>query len=400
MDTAGKKKFILNIAYWIIVLALFYVALKYFINLIMPFFIAVILAALSRPLAKLLASPTKKVRTDEGSEMVIPRSVRITEKFAAIISVFILFIVIFGIITLIGIRLVDRGVEIVEKVPSIYYDSVAPALESLLERAENWASRIDDSVLEMVESAAANIVGTIGSKVTELSGKLILAISSIASKLPKFLLNTVICLIATVFIAIDFESIAAFFRINLPNRTLTVVTEFKDSLVDIVWQFIKSYFLIFLITTVEITLGFLIIGQPKPLLLGVIIAVFDAFPIVGSGMILLPFSIITLASGMIGRGIGLLIVYLVVVIVRQVIEPKIVGKRVGLKPIVTLVCMYIGTKLFGGIGLFAIPIIAAIITDMNNDGTIHLFKTADTAAETGKKADPDKQTDAKAEETV
>ena len=380
-DTKGKKKFILNIVYWLLVLALFYVALKYFINLIMPFFIAVILAALSRPLAKLLSSPTKKVRNEEGGVYVVPRSVRITEKLAAIISVVILFIIIFGIVTLICVRVVDRGVDLVESIPSVYYESVAPALESLLERAETWASKIDESVLEMVENAAANIVGTIGSKVTELSGKLIVAISSIASKLPAFLLNTIICLIATMFIAIDFDTIAGFFKINLPNKALTVVTEFKDSLVDIVWQFIKSYFLIFVITTTEISIGFLIIGQPKALVLGIVIAIFDAFPIVGSGMILLPFSIITLASGKIGRGIGLFVVYLIVVIVRQIIEPKIVGKRVGLKPIVTLVCMYMGTKLFGGIGLFALPILAAIITDMNNDGTIHLFKSVSTGEE-------------------
>lgn len=379
MDIERKKKFILNIIYWILVLALFYVALKYFINLIMPFFIAVILAALSRPLAKLLASPNKKIRTSEGGEYVVPRSVRITEKFAAIISVFLLFLVIFGLITLICVRIVDSGVDLVEKIPSVYYESVAPALETLLDRAEAWASRIDDSVLAMVESSAANIVGTIGSKVTELSGRLILAISSIAGKLPGFLLNMIICLIATVFIAVDIDGITGFFKRNLPEKTLTVVTEFKDSLVDIVWQFIKSYFLIFVITTAEITVGFLIIGQPRPLLLGMLIAVFDAFPIVGSGMILLPFSIITMASGMLGRGIGLLIVYLVVVIVRQIIEPKIVGKRVGLKPIVTLVCMYVGTKLFGGIGLFAVPILAAIINDMNSDGTIHLFKVSEEA---------------------
>lgn len=380
MDTAEKKKFILNIVYWLIVLALFYVVLKYLINLVLPFFIAVILAALSRPLAKALASPTKKIKDKQGNVSLAARKFRIPEKVAAIISVVILFIVIFGLVTLVCFRLVERGVDIVGKIPSVYYDSIAPAIESLLDWATKLASRIDESVLEMVESAASNIVGAIGSKITDLSGKLIVLISSIASKVPRFLLNTIISLIATVFIAVDFDTIAEFFKINLPEKTLKMVTEFKDSLVDIVWQFLKSYFIIFLITTTEITIGFLIIGQPKPLLLGILIALFDAFPIVGSGMILLPFSIITMASGMIGRGIGLFVVYLIVVIARQVIEPKIVGKRVGLKPIVTLMCMFVGTKLFGGIGLFAVPILAAIITDMNRDGTIHLFKTKETAS--------------------
>lgn len=227
-----------------------------------------------------------------------------------------------------------------------------------------------------METAAANIIGTIGSKVTDLSGKLIVWISSVATRIPSILLNAIICLIATAFIAADFESISNFFRINLPDRTLSIASEFKDSLSEIVWKFIKSYFVIFLITTAEISLGFLIIGQARPLDLGMLIAVFDAFPIVGSGMILLPMTIITLTSGNIAKGIGLLIIYLVVVIARQIIEPRIVGKRVGLRPIVSLICMYVGTKIFGGIGLFALPILTAIITDMNDSGIIHIFRRA------------------------
>ncbi len=66
-------------------------------------------------------------------------------------------------------------------------------------------------------------------------------------------------------------------------------------------------------------------------------------------MILLPWSIITLLTGNTMRGLGILIIYAVVVIARQIIEPKIVGKHVGLRPIVTLTCMYAGSKLFGGL---------------------------------------------------
>ena len=371
--TAHQKDFLLKLAYWLVLLGILYVALKYLINIIMPFFLALIFAAVSRPLAKLMSAKTKKVKDKNGTVTEVPRRVRINSNAAAVISVVILFVIIIGLATLLCVRIVDRGAELVEKIPDAYYDSVLPALEAILSKAETWAAGVDDSVLETVETAAANIIGTVGSKVTELSGKLIVGISSIATKIPTLLLNTIICLIATVFIAIDFDDIAGFFRINLPERPLTVVTEFKDSLVDIVWQFIKSYFFIFLITTAEITVGFLIVGQAKPLALGMLIAIFDAFPIVGSGMILLPFSIITMFSGKVLKGIGLFIVYAVVVIVRQIIEPKIVGKRVGLRPIVTLVCMYVGTELFGGIGLFALPILAAIINDMNENGTIHLF---------------------------
>ena len=80
-------------------------------------------------------------------------------------------------------------------------------------------------------------------------------------------------------------------------------------------------------------------------------------------------------------GIGLFILYLTVVIARQIIEPKIVGKHVGLRPVVTLSCMYIGTQLFGGIGLLGLPVTAAIIADLNDQGHIHLFKRAEKKGE-------------------
>ena len=371
-----RKSFLINLTYWLVLLAIVYVALKYLINLVMPFFLALLFVAVSRPLTRWLTAKTKKVRGKDGKVTEVPRKFSMTKKIASLLSVFLMFTLFVGLATLLCVKLFDKGVEQIEQIPEIYYENVQPALETILDSTRKWIAGADESLLDTVETAAANIIGTIGSKVTDLSGKLIVWISSVATRIPSILLNAIICLIATAFIAADFESISNFFRINLPDRTLSIASEFKDSLSEIVWKFIKSYFVIFLITTAEISLGFLIIGQARPLDLGMLIAVFDAFPIVGSGMILLPMTIITLTSGNIAKGIGLLIIYLVVVIARQIIEPRIVGKRVGLRPIVSLICMYVGTKIFGGIGLFALPILAAIITDMNDSGIIHIFRRA------------------------
>lgn len=371
-----RKSFLTNLTYWSVLLAIVYVALKYLINLVMPFFLALIFVAVSRPLTRWLTAKTKKVKAKDGTISILPRKFSMPQGIASLLSVFLMFTLFVGLAALLCVRIFDKGVEQIEQIPAVYYENVQPALETILDSTRDWIAGADESLLDAVETAAANIIGTLGSKVTDLSGKLIVWISSVATRIPTILLNTIICLIATAFIAVDFESISNFFRINLPERTLSIASKFKDSLSEIVWKFIKSYFVIFLITTTEISLGFLIVGQAKPLALGMLIAVFDAFPIVGSGMILLPMSIITLTSGNIAKGIGLLTVYLVVVIARQIIEPRIVGKRVGLRPIVTLICMYVGTRVFGGIGLFALPILAAIITDMNDSGIIHIFSRA------------------------
>ncbi|HBI72809.1 MAG TPA: sporulation integral membrane protein YtvI, partial [Lachnospiraceae bacterium] len=73
-------------------------------------------------------------------------------------------------------------------------------------------------------------------------------------------------------------------------------------------------------------------------------------------------------------GVGILLLYLFVTAVRQTIEPKIVGKQIGLHPIVTLVLMYVGAQLMGVLGLLLLPILATIIKTLNDEGTIRLFK--------------------------
>ena len=97
-------------------------------------------------------------------------------------------------------------------------------------------------------------------------------------------------------------------------------------------------------------------------------------PILGTGAVLIPWSIINLILGNTKLGIGMLILYIVITAVRQTIEPKIVGQQIGLHPIITLVLMYVGAQLIGVLGLLLLPVIATIIKTLNDEGTIHLFK--------------------------
>lgn len=374
---AARSRFLTNIAFWTVIIAIVFFVFKYFIKLIMPFFIALILAALSRPLTKFLSSGTKTVKDENGDTHEVKRRFHLNRNVSAVVSVVLIFVMILGIVTLICLRVVNASAVYVRQLPTFYSDTIQPGIELGLLKLEQWAADIDDAVLEAAWGAVPNVLSSLGSKVTDFSAKVLVWISSLAGSLPNMLLSTLICLIATVFIAIDFDAISAFLCRNIPAKSLKVALEIKDSFVSIIWQFIRSYFYIFLITATEISVGLIIIGQKNALLIGALIAVFDAFPIVGSGMILLPWAVWMLFAGNIGKGVGLFVLYLIVVIARQIIEPKLVGKHVGLRPIVTLACMFIGTKLFGVLGLFGLPIMAAIITDMNNEGVISVFKTAE-----------------------
>ena len=143
------------------------------------------------------------------------------------------------------------------------------------------------------------------------------------------------------------------------------------------WSYTRSYALILLITFGEIALGLTIVGVKHAAGIAVAIAIFDILPVVGSGLVLLPWTIVTLISGNLAQGIGLGVIYVVVIVVRQIMEPKIVGDRVGLHPIVTLLSMVLGVYLFGGIGLLGLPITVALIHALNKQGAIHLYRMTD-----------------------
>ena len=135
-----------------------------------------------------------------------------------------------------------------------------------------------------------------------------------------------------------------------------------------------SYFLILGITFSELLIGLAILRVNRFVLIAFLIAVLDIFPVLGTGAVLVPWAIIAFIQGRIGFGIGLLVLYALITVIRQIIEPKIVGKHVGMHPIITLACMFIGTSLFGGYGLFGLPILVAIVLELNSSGAIHIFK--------------------------
>ena len=108
--------------------------------------------------------------------------------------------------------------------------------------------------------------------------------------------------------------------------------------------------------------------------ISLITAIVDILPVLGTGTILVPWGVWSLLTGNIGFGIGILVVYAIITVIRQIIEPKLVASQLGLPAYVTITAMYIGTRLFGFIGLFLLPISIMVLKVLNDDGIIHIFR--------------------------
>jgi sporulation integral membrane protein YtvI len=233
---------------------------------------------------------------------------------------------------------------------------------------------MDPTLIPVLNDLFTQLIQSIGELISNLSVKIVAVISGYASSLPILFIRLVIMLISTFFIAADYDMLIGFAARQIPDRFRDLMRVIKRYVVGTLFVCIRSYALIMSITFIELSIGFTIIGIGKPLLIAVLIALFDILPVLGTGGIMVPWIVISAIQSNYSLALGLLILYMVITIVRNIIEPKIVGSQIGLHPVVTLVSLFVGAQLFGVIGLFGFPITLSLLRHLNETGAIKLFK--------------------------
>ena len=270
----------------------------------------------------------------------------------------------------------------------MYTKSIAPWLAQAFADLQAFVAKLDPDTATAYNVVASNVTQTLGQSVANISKQVVAWVTSITLKTPAFLLHLLIAVIATFFLSIDYPKIKAFLMLQLSEQKRDLVHNIRVHLGRTLWRYTRSYALILAITFAEISLGLKIIGVQGAFGIAAAIAVFDILPVVGSGLVLLPWTLVTLFSGNYMRALGLGILYVVVIVVRNIMEPKIVGDRVGLHPIVTLLSMVVGTFLFGGIGLLGLPITLALIQSLQKQGILHLYNMEESAPAGGAPDEP------------
>ena len=372
MNGDERKEFLLGAAWWAVIFLIAYLIFKYLARLLMPLVLAFLFAALARPMAKLLSRETRLVRRG-GETVLVRRRVRLNRAAAGVISVTALLLPLgAGVLALLG-RALEAAAALFNGLPAFYERSFVPGVQRLYDRALAMGECLDAPVRELLSAAVPELLADTGRALSAFSGRALSGLTALAAGLPGLALNVTIFVIAAVFTAADYDRISVFVRRNLPERALRFAVNVRISLTETARRFLRSYFLIFCVTVGEIALGLALIGVERAGLIALGVGVLDAFPVVGSGMALLPWAAVSLITGETARGAALLTLYAAVTVIRQIIEPRILGKRVGLRPVVTLLCMYAGARLFGGVGLVCLPVTAAILTDLNTNGVIRLF---------------------------
>lgn len=179
--------------------------------------------------------------------------------------------------------------------------------------------------------------------------------------LPSILLFLVITVIAAFYFCMDDRAIEQRLFGLLPRQVREKLPLLRGRARQISWRYLKVYLLLLLLTFGELLVGFLILGVEYAFLLALIIAVLDMLPIIGVGTVLIPWSLVAFFQKDFYLGFGLAILYLILTVLRQIVEPKLLGKSLGLHPLLTLFAGYTGWRLLGFLGMLLGPVAAVLI---------------------------------------
>ena len=240
----------------------------------------------------------------------------------------------------------------------------------------NWFS-------SLLDSSASSSLNLDLSKITSGIGTGVSGVVGVVKNVPSVLIGLVIGIIAWIFFTKDYDYIVRFIQNQLPKGKKNLLVEIKQVFSKTIMKMLRAYGLIMAITFCELfaylsimkLLGILQTSYILWIAMG--IAIFDILPVAGSGGILIPWALLSLVMGDYKAAIGLLVVYALITVVRQYIEPKIVGDTLGVHPIVTLMGLYFGLKLFGFMGMFIVPITVMTLKAFNDTGRIQLWNTVD-----------------------
>lgn len=185
-------------------------------------------------------------------------------------------------------------------------------------------------------------IGVDTSTITSGVSSGISGVFSVVKNIPSVLIGIVIGIISWIFFTKDYNYIVRFIQKQLPDSKKNLLVEVKQVFSKTILKMFRAYGLIMLITFLELFLGFTILSLVGIMdngyyaLIAVGIAIFDILPVAGSGGILIPWALVSLVTGNYQQAIGLIVIYVVISVIRQYIEPKIVGDSLGVHPLITL----------------------------------------------------------------
>lgn len=304
----------------------------------MPFVIGWIIAMIANPLVRFLEKRLKIVRKHSSAVIVVG-------VLAAIIVCAYLIIA----------KLVVEGVQFARDLPGMYHSAEAE-IRLMMENISDLLRFLPKNIQNMLNGLGNNLSEYIGTLISGFGVPTMEAAGNVAKNIPNILIQVLVTILSSYFFIADKDKLTERLHGIIPKSAKKSLDMLSAYLRNVVGGYFKAQFRIMGIVAVILFIGLLILDVDYAVLLAILIAILDFLPFFGTGTALIPWAVVKLFTGEYRMAVGLVITYLVSQLVRQLIQPKIVGDSMGLNPLQTLALMYIGFKFYGIAGMIlAVP---------------------------------------------
>jgi len=341
----------------LVIITISILALYFAIPLLYPFVIGWIIAYMLQPLIRLFEHRLKS-----------PRWLAVT------VSLLLFLGVLSGIITLLITRIVVEIQRLAQYITNNY---------------EAWLNNIDlfmhSDVLQRITSQIAKLyqesgyqstvdlgISSAGQKIAEALSAILQNLAqgliTFITALPNIAVGLIVALLAAFFISKDWERVRGWSAAKMPAQIKASAGTVWRDLQKALFGFIRAQLILISITTVFVIIGLLLLRVPYAVTIGLLIGIVDLLPYLGTGAVFVPWIIYVFLDGNYSFGLGLTVLYALIIISRQLSEPKIISSSLGLNPLITLIGLFVGLKLFGFIGLILGPVIIVILLSFYRSG--------------------------------
>lgn len=356
MPEQKRRGVLLTAAYLALGGALLWLLLQFLLPWTLPFWIALGLAALlERPVC---------ILTDR---------LRLPRWAASAVCTLLLVLLLSGLLTLLLWRVWYEASLLVKRLPALL-----SALPAMGEQVEAWAYRFiiaaPPEMQDFLRNALESLLSQAAVLPTELYGRAASWTAEVLSALPDWGLFLFTTGLATYFSSSSRPALLSFLRRQLPSAWRPAARNGLRRLRGTLGGWLRAQGMLMLITFGELAVGFWLLGVELSLLLALLVALVDALPVLGTGTVLLPWAAVELLSGDSTLSLGLLVLYGVVSLIRSLLEPKLVGERVGLPPLAALLAMYVGFCAFGVAGMVLSPLAAILVKELHDCGLVRLWR--------------------------
>ena len=351
MTTDKKKNFLINTLYFFSLVALVFLTYRFFTVYFFPFLIGLVLAYMLQKPSEVIA---KKIKLKKGTVAAVLTAIC----FCSIVVLCILLITF----------IFSKSESIITALRDLL-DFFAINLKRITERLRGTASGTSSEMAEIFKNIPMNLADSMGNYLTNTVSK---TAAGIIKNGPALLISTVVTVVASFYTAKDYNIVKAYILSLVPDDKKEIVFATKRIVNKNILKIVRGYLILMIITFTILLVGLSVIGIKNAVLFSFLIALIDLLPVLGTGTVLIPWIIFLFFGQNYAMAFSILALYLIILAVRNFLEPKIVGRQIGIPPLVMLILFFLGLRLFGFIGMIFSVISLVVIVNLYKENLISL----------------------------